>query len=217
MRNRLDPQRRIVLVSAGIAIAQTPRRHRPRRPPADAAAGGAAPPVARVDRLRRPHHGHRRRRGALRALSRPARRRLVAVSHRQGDATYLFDASASNVGYRDQRYKLKYDRHRLNVDFLFDSIPTNYSYLTVTPVDGGRQRRADHRSGGCASRCRIAPPSACRAPPARRRPPAAIRPRRRRRSRTGRSTTPISAASTSPRGATRRPSVSSTKPRGTST
>ena len=46
---------------------------------------------------------------------------------------YFFDASALNIGYRDQRYKLDYERHRLNFAFLWDSIPLNYSYLTVSP------------------------------------------------------------------------------------
>jgi len=51
--------------------------------------------------------------------------------------TYVFDASASNVGYHDQQYSVRYERHRLNFDFLWDSIPTNYSYQTVTPWSVG--------------------------------------------------------------------------------
>ncbi len=46
---------------------------------------------------------------------------------------YFFDASATNVGYRDQRYVLDYDRSKIDFNFLWDSIPTNFSYLTVSP------------------------------------------------------------------------------------
>ena len=56
---------------------------------------------------------------------------LFAIS--KETASYFFDASAFNVGYRDQRYKLRYDRHKLNFGFLWDSIPINYSELTVSP------------------------------------------------------------------------------------
>jgi MtrB/PioB family decaheme-associated outer membrane protein len=48
-------------------------------------------------------------------------------------STYFADASAFNIGYRDQQYKLRYDRHKLNFNFLWDSIPLNYSDLTVSP------------------------------------------------------------------------------------
>jgi MtrB/PioB family decaheme-associated outer membrane protein len=48
-------------------------------------------------------------------------------------ASYYVNASAFNVGYRDQQYKLRYDRSKLNFNFLWDSIPTNFSYMTVSP------------------------------------------------------------------------------------
>jgi MtrB/PioB family decaheme-associated outer membrane protein len=53
--------------------------------------------------------------------------------YRNETPSYFVDASAFNVGYRDQQYKLRYDRNRLNFGFLWDSIPTNYSYMSVSP------------------------------------------------------------------------------------
>ena len=41
---------------------------------------------------------------------------------------YRFEASASNVGYRDQRYAGEYTDGKLTVGGLFDSIPLNYIY-----------------------------------------------------------------------------------------
>ena len=46
---------------------------------------------------------------------------------------YLFDARAENVGYRDQRYVAAWNGGRTKGTFVWDSIPTNYSYLTLTP------------------------------------------------------------------------------------
>lgn len=42
--------------------------------------------------------------------------------------SYRFDASASNVGYRDQRYTGDFDNGRLRASGIFDSIPLNYLY-----------------------------------------------------------------------------------------
>ena len=50
-------------------------------------------------------------------------------------SSYLFDARASHIGYRDQRYAVEYTRKRLNFDFNWISLPLNYSYLTRTPYD----------------------------------------------------------------------------------
>lgn len=47
--------------------------------------------------------------------------------------SYRFRASAFNVGYHDQRYDATFMNSRTNVTFLWDSIPTNFSYLTRTP------------------------------------------------------------------------------------
>jgi len=46
--------------------------------------------------------------------------------------SYLFDARASHIGYRDQRYTVDYSRRRLDFGFNWISLPLNYSYLTRT-------------------------------------------------------------------------------------
>jgi hypothetical protein len=48
-------------------------------------------------------------------------------------ASYVFDATASHIGYRDQRYNVEYARPRLTFGFNWTSLPLNYSYLTRTP------------------------------------------------------------------------------------
>lgn len=48
-------------------------------------------------------------------------------------SAYLFDASASHVGYRDQKYDLSLFARKVHVDFNWTSIPLNFSYLTTTP------------------------------------------------------------------------------------
>ena len=52
-----------------------------------------------------------------------------------GKATdsYLFDARAQNIGYRDQRYTADYMGGKGRFAGTFDSIPLNYSYITSTP------------------------------------------------------------------------------------
>lgn len=52
---------------------------------------------------------------------------------RQETDRYAFDARASHIGYRDQRYEVAYDRDKLKFKFLFDSTPTNYTYMGITP------------------------------------------------------------------------------------
>jgi len=47
--------------------------------------------------------------------------------------TYLFNASAKNIGYRDQNYVVDYQRSALTFGFLFDAIPLNYCYNCSTP------------------------------------------------------------------------------------
>jgi hypothetical protein len=47
--------------------------------------------------------------------------------------SYLFDATAWHIGYRDQRYHLEYQRSRFAFGFNWISLPLNYSYLTRTP------------------------------------------------------------------------------------
>jgi hypothetical protein len=54
----------------------------------------------------------------------------LALNHETG--SYLFNASASHIGYRDQRYAVEYSRPRLDFGFNWISLPLNYSYLTRT-------------------------------------------------------------------------------------
>mgnify|MGYP001558721544 CR=1 FL=1 len=42
--------------------------------------------------------------------------------------TYRFEAAASNMGYRDQRYSASYTTGKLSINGLYDSIPLNYLY-----------------------------------------------------------------------------------------
>lgn len=47
--------------------------------------------------------------------------------------SYVFGASARNIGYRDQDYRVDYMRSALRFGFLFDSTPLNYCYNCSTP------------------------------------------------------------------------------------
>lgn len=47
--------------------------------------------------------------------------------------SYLFDASASHVGYRDQRYDAGFFSRRVKASFNWTSLPLNYSYIARTP------------------------------------------------------------------------------------
>ena len=57
----------------------------------------------------------------------------TSLSLNRETESYLFNASASHIGYRDQRYAVEYSRPRLNFGFNWISLPLNYSYLTRTP------------------------------------------------------------------------------------
>jgi hypothetical protein len=46
---------------------------------------------------------------------------------------WTFNAKASNVGYRDQRYTMDFSSRRVKVSFLFDSTPLNYGYGLMSP------------------------------------------------------------------------------------
>ncbi len=48
-------------------------------------------------------------------------------------ASYTFDASASHIGYRDQRYDALFRGPRIDAGFSFTGTPLNFSYLTRTP------------------------------------------------------------------------------------
>jgi MtrB/PioB family decaheme-associated outer membrane protein len=47
---------------------------------------------------------------------------------------YFANVDASNIGYRDQRYRADYDSNgKMRLAFGWDSIPLNYSYISSTP------------------------------------------------------------------------------------
>jgi hypothetical protein len=48
---------------------------------------------------------------------------------------WTFDFLAKNIGYRDGRYELNFNSHRIKLTASFDQIPFNYAYYTRTPYD----------------------------------------------------------------------------------
>ena len=88
--------------------------------------------------------------------------------------SYFLDASAFNVGYRDQQYKLRYERHGLNFGFLWDSIPLNYSYMTVSPwavgsdgvltISSALRQQVENRAAVGVPCAPGAPPASCSNP-----------------------------------------------------
>jgi MtrB/PioB family decaheme-associated outer membrane protein len=129
MRNKLTIGAGVLLLGSRIVTAQTTPKP-PVQPPA--APGATAPSIGTVD------FGFRgtttdedtARYERYRDL-RSGAASLFQV--RNETASYFVNASAFNIGYRDQQYSLRYDRHKLNFNFLWDSIPLNYSYMTVSP------------------------------------------------------------------------------------
>ena len=84
-------------------------------------------------------------------------------------SSYFVDAGAFNIGYRDQQYKLRYDRNKLNFRFLWDSIPTNLSYMSVSPwtvSDNGVLTISSSLRQQVQNRTAVGVPCAPGAPPA---------------------------------------------------
>ena len=87
---------------------------------------------------------------------------------------YRFNALAQNVGYHDQRYQATYYAAKGSVNFLWDSIPTNFSYLTKTPwtdtgngvltLDDDAQRAVEAKTAVGVPCAPGAPPAACANP-----------------------------------------------------
>jgi len=46
---------------------------------------------------------------------------------------YLYDFTAKNIGYRDQKYTFDYQNSKLQFSFVWDSVPLNYCYNCSTP------------------------------------------------------------------------------------
>ena len=94
--------------------------------------------------------------------------------NREG-GSYLFDANASHVGYRDQRYNASVMSRKVNADFQWLSLPLNYSYLTRTPyatsgstltLDDNAQRAVQGPTSAPADGTAVGVPCAPGAPPA---------------------------------------------------
>jgi len=89
--------------------------------------------------------------------------------------SYLFDANASHVGYRDQRYDVSLFSRKVNFGFNWTSLPLNYSYLTRTPfvtsgstltLDDNAQRAVQGPTNAPADGTAVGVPCAPGAPPA---------------------------------------------------
>lgn len=90
-------------------------------------------------------------------------------------ATYLFNASASHVGYRDQMYTASFRGRRVNANFGWQSLPLNFSYLTRTPyatdgstltLDDNAQRAVQGPTNAANDGTAVGVPCAPGAPPA---------------------------------------------------
>jgi MtrB/PioB family decaheme-associated outer membrane protein len=94
--------------------------------------------------------------------------------NREG-ASYLFDANASHVGYRDQRYNASYIGRKVDFNFGWVSLPLNFSYLTRTPfvtngntltLDDNAQRAVQGPTFAANDGSAVGVPCAPGAPPA---------------------------------------------------
>lgn len=90
-------------------------------------------------------------------------------------ASYLFDAKAHHVGYRDQRYAADFYSRKVTVRFRWDSLPLNYSYLARTPwvasggtltLDDNAQRAVQGPTNAANDGTAVGVPCAPGAPPA---------------------------------------------------
>lgn len=87
---------------------------------------------------------------------------------------YVLDASAFNVGYRDQQYKVNYGRSKTQFALMWDSIPTNFSYLSFSPwivndtgtltIDPALRQQVQNRTAVGVPCAPGAPPAACSNP-----------------------------------------------------
>lgn len=93
----------------------------------------------------------------------------------RSSASYLFDAKAHHVGYRDQRYAADFYSRKVTVRFRWDSLPLNYSYLARTPwagsggtltLDDNAQRAVQGPTNAANDGTAVGVPCAPGAPPA---------------------------------------------------
>ncbi len=130
MRDKLSMAAAVVLLMTRAGLAQTPPTPQaPAQPPASLLNGtvniGGLFSTVKGDQAR--YERYRDDRDGVRS----------GFSLNRHNATSLFDASASNIGYHDQQYHVGFTDRRVNFTFRWDSIPLNYSYITRTPYAGG--------------------------------------------------------------------------------
>ncbi len=124
MRNRLSVMTAaLLLASVGMAQAQTP----PTKPPAP-----TTPSVGFFDVGYRgtSTDGDAARYERYRDLRDGA---TTLFQMAKSSDRYRFAAKAENIGYHDQRFSVDYRNAKSSFAFLWDSVPTNFSYLTRTP------------------------------------------------------------------------------------
>jgi hypothetical protein len=89
--------------------------------------------------------------------------------------SYVFDASAFHVGYRDQKYTANVFSRRVTVRFDWISLPLNYSYIATTPyvtngatltLDDNAQRAVQGPTNSATDGSAVGVPCAPGAPPA---------------------------------------------------
>jgi hypothetical protein len=56
-----------------------------------------------------------------------------SFNFRRENASSQFEANASHIGYRDQKYNATFMGPKVNAGFRWISLPLNYSYITRTP------------------------------------------------------------------------------------
>ena len=116
----------LLLGSAGILHAQQP----PPPVPPTAPVAGAAEGVVDIGFRGTDSTGDTARLERYRDLQSDAFSRILFAKETE---TYLFHASAVDIGLRDQRYRAQYIGGPVRFTGVFDSLPLNYSYLTSTP------------------------------------------------------------------------------------
>lgn len=83
--------------------------------------------------------------------------------------SYRLNLFASNIGYHDQRYTVGYQNAKATFNFMWDSIPTNFSYLTKTPwtdTGNGVLTLPDSAQQAVQAKLAVGVPCAPGAPPA---------------------------------------------------
>lgn len=126
----------LAATTAGAQVIQVPQTPQPpQSPPAAAGAAAAAVPftgTADVGALFTGTDGDEARYERYRDLQSGV---FSSFRLSRESASYLFDANAFHVGYRDQRYNVAFLGRRVNFSFDWTSSPLNFSYQARTPFD----------------------------------------------------------------------------------